>query len=665
MDLILVIVIAVLALAVGACVAFLITSKRKADSTDQLIEEQKRLQSENSSLLSKVEEADKNVETLSSTLNSTSQELVEAKNNLEKLNAQLNEKEREFEQNLSSLNTKLSLISGDDNNSEALKQFEALQEEILKYKKKITDLEKEIEDLQDEVDDAEDNAKKFKRRLEEKTLECNELEGNVREFTQKNEDLQEELKKKSEELRQRVAELDLKITSLDFVKEILTAKVFDDTNYSQLEQKVNSLSEFVENDLRLQEAKLTKSGIPGLARKLMTGIDDSSVERWSIYQKKTWIQGKKAIAFVGEFSAGKTSIVNRILQDNDKNATGLPVSAKATTAIPTYISQGPKLEFTFITPSNIRKKISEKTFKQVNKEVLDQIEGISALIKYFVMTYRNPALEEISILDTPGFNSNDSEDAIRTSEVINECDALFWVMDVNAGEINNSSRAVIKKYLNIPLFIVINKTDTKAPSEVEKAKQKIARTLANDGIKVEDFILFGHNVPISTILSVISSKVIHKGDQDNFIRTIRDNMKGVYEILKNETTKANNEKNKCQQQSDQLQYEYDNNCNQLIYIAERVSEIGRQKETWLGLGKDVWQMSIEEKQELDDLCQNQLDKYVKDLKKLSTKQKSNASKSESVSTKYSDLKASAQEFAELSQRFIRYAKEFQNITKNN
>lgn len=665
MDLILVIVIAVLALAVGACAAFLITSKRKTGNTDPLIEEQKRLQSENSSLHSKVKEADKNVETLSSTLNSTSQELVEAKKNLEKLNAQLSEKEREFEQNLSSLNTKLSLISGDDNNSEALKQFEALQEEIFKYKKKITDLEKEIEDLQDEVDDAEDNAKKFKRRLEEKIQECNELEGNVREFSKKNEDLEEELKKKSEELRQRVVELDLKITSLDFVKEILTAKVFDDTNYSQLEQKVNSLSEFVENDLRLQEAKLTKSGIPGLAKKLMAGIDDSSVERWSIYQKKTWIQGKKAIAFVGEFSAGKTSIVNRILQDNDKNATGLPVSAKATTAIPTYISQGPKLEFTFITPSNVRKKISEKTFKQVNKEVLDQIEGISALIKYFVMTYRNPALEEISILDTPGFNSNDSEDAIRTSEVINECDALFWVMDVNAGEINNSSRAVIKKYLNIPLFIVINKTDTKAPSEVEKAKQKIASTLANDGIKVEDFILFGHNVPISIILSVISSKVIHKGDQDNFIRTIRDNMKGVYEILKNETTKANNEKNKCQQQSDQLQYEYDKNCDQLIYIAERVSEIGHQKGTWLGLGKDVWQMSIEEKKELDDLCHNQLDRYVKDLKKLSTKQKSNASKSESVSTKYSDLKVSAQEFAELSQRFIRYAKEFQNITKNN
>ncbi|MCH5231220.1 MAG: dynamin family protein [Muribaculaceae bacterium] len=673
MDLILVIVIAVLALAIGACVAFLISKRTINNSSSGILEESENLKNENASLVQKLQVSEKEAETLNNKISSLqnsvtsySAELEEAKRGLQKLTSQLQDKESQFEATLGDLQTQLALTAKDgEGNPEALQRFKNLQEEVEKYKKKISSLENEIEDLNEEVEDAEDKAKKFQRRLEEKTQECRNLEISIKEFSIKNEELSHELSQKSQELIDKVKELGLKITSLDFVREILTAGVFDDTNFIELEQKVNTLAEFVENDLRLQQAKLTKSGIRGLADTLMKGIDESSVERWAVYQKKTWIQGKKAIAFVGEFSAGKTSIVNRILQDNDKNATGLPVSAKATTAIPTYISGGPKLTFSFISPSNVRKKITEETFKQVNKEVLDQIEGISALIKYFVMTYRNPALDKISILDTPGFNSNDAEDAQRTSEVINECDALFWVMDVNAGEINNSSRSVIKKYLNIPLFIVINKTDTKAPSEVEKAKQKIANTLANDGIKVEDFILFGHNVPISAILSIISNKVIHKGDQDNFIRIVRDNMKKVYETLKHETTLANNSKNKCLQEADQLQYEFENNCRQLQYLAERVAEIGQKKETWLGFGKDVWQMSIEEKQELDSLCQNQLQDYVNNLYQISNLQKSNAKNSQSSSTQYADMKAAAQEFTELSQKFIKYAKDFQNLNREN
>lgn len=75
---------------------------------------------------------------------------------------------------------------------------------------------------------------------------------------------------------------------------------------------------------------------------------------------------------------------------------------------------------------------------------MDQVKGVSSLIQYFVMTYRNTNLRGLSILDTPGFNSNDSEDAQRTIDVINECDALFWVFDVNSGTVNRSSISLIK-----------------------------------------------------------------------------------------------------------------------------------------------------------------------------------------------------------------------------
>ena len=40
------------------------------------------------------------------------------------------------------------------------------------------------------------------------------------------------------------------------------------------------------------------------------------------------------------------------------------------------------------------------------------------------MGYDNPNLTDLSILDTPGFNSNDENDAKRTIKVINETDAF-------------------------------------------------------------------------------------------------------------------------------------------------------------------------------------------------------------------------------------------------
>lgn len=90
----------------------------------------------------------------------------------------------------------------------------------------------------------------------------------------------------------------------------------------------------------------------------------------------------------------------------------------------------------------------------MNKDVLGQVKGISSLIKYFVMTYDNSNLKDLSVLDTPGFSSNDQEDAERTIEVINECDALFWVFDVNAGTVNSSSIKLIKEHLK-NLFILL------------------------------------------------------------------------------------------------------------------------------------------------------------------------------------------------------------------
>lgn len=225
--------------------------------------------------------------------------------------------------------------------------------------------------------------------------------------------------------------------------------------------------------------------------------------QWTNIQKKTWLKNKKVIALIGEFSAGKTSIVNRILTQDNSDVPTLPVSSKATTAIPTYIAYAKDFNAQFTTVDGKLKGISEEIFTKTTKELISKIQ-ISSLIQYYVVSYNNDNLEGLSILDTPGFNSTDEEDTKRTVEVIKEADALFWIFDVNMGEINESSMNIIEKHLNgLPLYIIINKCDTKSNSEIDAVESKIKETLLNKNISAKAFIRFSPKNKVEDIMNHI------------------------------------------------------------------------------------------------------------------------------------------------------------------
>lgn len=247
------------------------------------------------------------------------------------------------------------------------------------------------------------------------------------------------------------------------------------------------------------------------------------MEYWVTLTRKPWLKGKRAVAFVGDFSAGKTSIVNRILSQDNPNAPLLPVSTEATTAIPTYIvGSHAATTYQFVSPDDRLKEISEETFRRVNKRVLAEVKGVSSLIKNFVMSCKTPNLQGLSILDTPGFSSNDKEDSKRTLEVINECNALFWVFDVNNGTVNRNSLKLIKEKLQKPLYVVINKVDTKAKSEVDKVEALVRRTMEEAGIEIEDVIRFSKKEPVQNILNLISN--VEAMDYTDFPSYLKDNI---------------------------------------------------------------------------------------------------------------------------------------------
>lgn len=474
-------------------------------------------------------------------------------------------------------------------------------------KQKLADVEKlkkKIKQLEDENEEFEDDLDSCKKKLKSKESEFSTLQTEFDKLTREKKQLQENLAKKSDELEEKAKALELKIQSLTFVQEILTAKKSNDASVSNLYSKIDSLCDFIGGEL-----KDAVCDIYSFNKETLDELFGVGLASWAITAKKSWIQGKTSIAFVGEFSAGKTSIVNRILSQDNPNIPLLPVSTKPTTGIPTYISGGVGTMYQFVTPNNELKNISESTFKRVNKEVLAQVQGVSSLIKYFVMRYKNPNLNNLSILDTPGFSSNDNEDSIRTLEVINECDALYWVIDINTGEISQSSIDVINGKSNNgikltkPLYVILSHADDKSESQISEARAKIEATLIKNKIKVNKFIPFAcppqkckearrieiiNKFPISLILDSMK-QISHDSNKEKYLDTLHEAVKYWVSEQEKDVVKAKRNADSLLSKCNNITDQYKRAINNMYNDCKSVAEIPQYEEHLFR--KDNYEMS--------------------------------------------------------------------------
>lgn len=460
-------------------------------------------------------------------------------------------------------------------------KVEELTARLARTKKALEKAEEENEELEEEC---EQTLKRERAKTQEVKEQVSAMEKQLSETNKEKEKLKNELTATTERLTATKERDNCRGQALSFVREVLTAQVTSER--SELEQKVEEIVSFIHSDD---------------CRKYITLTDEekSDLSMWQSECAKSWIQGKVKVAFIGEFSAGKTSIVNRLLQEGDPHAIQLPVSSKATTTIPTYISGrkgGGKATYRFYTPDSILKEISEDTFRRVSKEVLEEVGGVSSMIKYFVMAYANKGLERLSILDTPGFSSQDKVDEQRTMEVINECDALFWVVDVNSGTLNTRSIQVIRQYLHKPLYIIINKVDTKSPSEVKQAEQTIRATCSKEKIQVKGFIYMGMKTPLDELHQVFSTL-----DSSSSLGLLEAFSQRIQELINKQTGIKNEYDDKLHQyhqKLSELETTFSDNLDTVAELAEDAVRIPHFKDPFWGSKR--YEMDALEYKELEE-----------------------------------------------------------------
>ena len=490
-----------------------------------------------------------------------------------------------------------------------LSEHQPLKDDLEKAKAECQALDKKVKKLADDLEEAEDEQDELRDEISKKKRELQASKEELDEAERAKSKIKKELEDRERELSEKVNELKLKGNSIKFIQDILTARPSSQEDIKKIYKNIDFFESFIKGqyldclsyisntypDVIQMEGKNGREGYEILKKLILQKFDE-----WSSVKRKSWLDKKTTIAFVGEFSAGKTSIVNRILSQDDPNIPKLPVSSKATTAIPTYIAGGPSETYSFVTPDDQLKDINEEIFKKVSKEVLDEVKGVSSLIKYFVMTYKNPNLQGLSVLDTPGFNSNDAEDKERTIEVINECDALFWVFDVNAGTVNRSSIALIKEKLNKPLFVVINKIDTKPKSEVDKVESLIRKTLTDAGLKVEKFIRFSSKAPLGDIMTPIHS-VSRDKTRDSFVEDIDEDLKDLLNHISNGVKEFEKNLNDCEKKVLGITDKFNNGMNDLWNACNEAAGIPHWEEHFFS--SDRYEMSAEEGSHLINLLE--------------------------------------------------------------
>ena len=376
-----------------------------------------------------------------------------------------------------------------------------------------------------------------------------------------------QLAEKDRSLQKTEKDLQFSEQARSLIEQILMAPPIQNDYHRHLKAAVVDLTHYITDELILLFRMFYgKKEFDTSYKNTLFGKD---LERWKIRREKTWLHDKITVALLGEFSAGKTSIINALLRQNDPHSFQLPIDVRATTAIPTYISGsvGKLADFRLVSPRNEHKTVGKEVLEMMQKETLKQIPGLQKLVKYFVIQYPNPNLQKITILDTPGFSSSDAEDAQRTLDVINECDALFWVLDVNQGLEKTSKKTIesFQKNLSKPLYIVLNKVDTKPKGEVDKLETYIAKQLQGFHIAVDGILRFSVKQPesLSRLIDTVLQLPSEEEGKDAYLERLFEKLEQMIKSYKEQIAQFTQEATALQDQQLQQESELRRVCSQI------------------------------------------------------------------------------------------------------
>ncbi|MEW9053431.1 MAG: dynamin family protein [Neobacillus sp.] len=166
---------------------------------------------------------------------------------------------------------------------------------------------------------------------------------------------------------------------------------------------------------------------------------------------------------IGAFSAGKSALLNHLIQEDL-----LVEEQTPETAIATELKYSPIEHYEIVDLKNEAISVEKNQLKTANPETTLNLRY--ALNNPFLRRF-----DDYTLVDMPGFNSNIEQHNKAILQYIGQGNAYLLVLDCEDGGIKASVREFmdeIRQYQH-NLIIVISKSDKKTPSQIEKIKQNV------------------------------------------------------------------------------------------------------------------------------------------------------------------------------------------------
>jgi GTP-binding protein EngB required for normal cell division len=240
-------------------------------------------------------------------------------------------------------------------------------------------------------------------------------------------------------------------------------------------------------------------------------IDNSKAEIF-IQLAKDIKEFKVYLPLIGNFNAGKSSILNALLEDENLLPTDgvLPKTAIATEII--YDSKNERIE-----AYNFKSDKVIATFNDLESLKSESIEEYGYLKLYKDSNFLSQN-HNIVFVDMPGLDSNIDR---HNSQILNyiQKDAISFIViiDVVDGTIKDSTLRFIEEINSYKLdfFVLINKSDKKPYSELKKIQESIQNQL----LRYTDTPFVGVITTFDEDINDIKA-IVSKIDKDRYIKTI-------------------------------------------------------------------------------------------------------------------------------------------------
>lgn len=209
------------------------------------------------------------------------------------------------------------------------------------------------------------------------------------------------------------------------------------------------------------------------------------ISRFIEQQEKPWLSDKLTIGLMGHYSTGKTSVLNCLFDEQ------FPVSPLESTALSAYLSYGSHTDVVRI----VDKSGNVQELPGSDAALFDYTVSFgfpfARVFDYLQKESENPALKELTFIDTPGLFSYDTDHSVPACKAAAHCDVVFWFIRVDRG-LDQTSIDYINEYLSdTPLYCVMTFTDSRGVHDADGAMQVILETARKHGIEVKGHLKFG------------------------------------------------------------------------------------------------------------------------------------------------------------------------------